>query len=550
MTHVTDRTEWQALVAHAKALKNFHTKQAFADDSQRFAKFHVQCEHLLFDYSKQRITEATMQKLFALAEASELTQWRERLFTGKPINHTEQRAVLHTALRDQSDQPLFVDGVDVKKDIQAVLQKMARFIHQVHSGDWRGYTGKRIDTVVNIGIGGSDLGPKMLYKALQAFHVPQLKVVFVSNLDGADLATELQTINPETTLFTIASKTFTTLETMQNAQSARTWFLRDANDEQHIAKHFVAISTNTASVAEFGIDTANMFTFWDWVGGRYSLWSAIGLPLALGIGMHHFNALCEGAYAMDEHFRHAPMEENIPIIMALLGIWNRNFLHAETLAILPYNHLLELLPDFLQQLDMESNGKCVNRHGEAVDYATGSIVWGATGNNGQHAFFQLLHQSDTLTPIDFIGSVNSAYAIPGHQERLFSNMIAQSEALMCGRTESEVCAAASTEQEHAIVPYRVFKGNVPSSMLLFNNITPYNLGILVALYEHKVFAQGVIWDLNSFDQWGVELGKQLAKTILHDLNHEHDSSHYHTHDASTTALMAYFKQYFMDTLGD
>lgn len=548
MTNLTKSNEWQALVAHAKALKHFHTKQAFADDPQRFAKFHVQCEHLLFDYSKQRITEATMQKLFALAEASQLAQWRERLFTGDAINHTEQRAVLHTALRDQSEQPLFVDGVDVKKDIQAVLQKMERFIHQVHSGDWRGYTGKRIDTVVNIGIGGSDLGSKMLYKSLQAFHVPQLKVLFVSNLDGADLATELQTINPETTLFTIASKTFTTLETMQNAQSARKWFLRYAKDECHIAQHFVAISTNTASVAEFGINTDNMFTFWDWVGGRYSLWSAIGLPLALGIGMHHFNALREGAYAMDEHFRHAPMEENIPIIMALLGIWNRNFLHAETLAILPYNHLLELLPNFLQQLDMESNGKFVNRQGEAVDYATGSIVWGATGNNGQHAFFQLLHQSDTLIPIDFIGSVNSAYAILGHQERLFSNMIAQSEALMCGRTESEVRAAASTEQEHAIVPYRVFKGNVPSSMLLFNNMTPYNLGILVALYEHKVFVQGVIWDLNSFDQWGVELGKQLAKTILHDLNHEHDSPH--THDASTTALMAYFRRHFMDTLGD
>lgn len=545
MSKLTNSKEWQALDRHVKEMEGFHTRKSFEQDKNRFDKFHIQFEDLLFDFSKQRITTSTLEKLLALVKASDLSQWREHLLSGEPINHTEQRAVLHTALRDMSDQPIMVDGVDVKQGIDAVLQKMDIFIHKVHSGDWRGYTGKQIDTIVNIGIGGSDLGPKMLYKALQPFHVPDLKVLFVSNLDGADLANEFQNIDPETTLFTIASKTFTTLETMQNAQSARAWLLRHAKDEQHIAKHFVAISTNTESVAEFGIDTNNMFDFWDWVGGRYSLWSAIGLPVALGIGMHHFNALREGAYAMDCHFHDAPLEENIPVIMAMLGIWNRNFLNADTLAVLPYDHLLELLPSFLQQLDMESNGKFVDRQGEAVDYATGPIVWGATGNNGQHAFFQLLHQSDTLIPIDFIGAINSPYAIPGHQERLFSNMLAQAEALMSGRTEEEAKAEAKSQHDNDIVPYRVFKGNVPSSMLLFNDITPYNLGMLTALYEHKVFVQGVVWNINSFDQWGVELGKVLAKQVLSDLSAERSEN---THDASTENLMKYFNTHFTDTL--
>lgn len=546
MGKVNTTSEWQALESHAQAMHAFHTCAAFKEDEERFQKLHIKLEGLLFDYSKQRVTDTTLQHLVALAKKCGLEDWRERLFRGDEINHTEQRSVLHTALRDQSDAPLIVEAVDVKTGVNAVLQKMDKFIHQVHSGDWKGYTGKAINTIVNIGIGGSDLGPKMLYKALSPFHVPDINVVFISNLDGADLASELQNIDPETTLFTIASKTFTTLESMQNAQSARTWFLRHANSEQDIAKHFVAISTNAEKVAEFGIDTNNMFEFWDWVGGRYSLWSAIGLPLALGVGMHHFNALLEGAYTMDCHFKDAPLEQNIPVLMGLIGVWNRNFLGADSLAVLPYDHLLEYLPDFLQQLDMESNGKYVDRDGDAVDYATGPIVWGATGNNGQHAFFQLLHQSDTLIPIDFIGTVNSPFAIPGHQERLFANMLAQAEALMCGRSHDAVMAEAKTEHEQSIVPYRVFKGNVPSSLLLFDNITPYNLGMLVALYEHKVFVQGVIWHLNSYDQWGVELGKVLAKNILHDLTNSDDASE---HDASTEGLMQHFKQNFMDTLG-
>lgn len=544
MSKLTKSKAWLALDNHVNEMAGFHIREAFQQDQNRFDKFHIQFDQLLFDYSKQRITESTLEKLLALVEASDLALWRERLFMGETINHTEQRAVLHTALRDMSDQPIMVDGVDVKQDIDGVLRKMEAFIERVHSGEWRGYTGKRIDTIVNIGIGGSDLGPKMLYKALQPFHVPNIEVLFVSNLDGADLAHEFQRIDPETTLFTIASKTFTTLETMQNAHSARTWFLRHSKDEKHIAKHFVAISTNTESVAEFGIDPQNMFKFWDWVGGRYSLWSAIGLPVALGVGMLHFNALREGAYKMDRHFYDAPPEKNIPILMGMLGIWNGNFLGAETLAVLPYDHLLELLPSFLQQLDMESNGKFVNRQGEAVDYATGPIVWGATGNNGQHAFFQLLHQSDTMIPIDFIGAVNSPYAIPGHQERLFSNMLAQSEALMCGRTEEEVQLEAQTQHDNNIVPYRIFKGNVPSSMLLLNDITPYNLGMLIALYEHKVFVQGVVWNINSFDQWGVELGKVLAKQLLIDLKSEDLEKH---HDASTESLMRYFNAHFTDS---
>jgi glucose-6-phosphate isomerase len=536
---------WHNLQEHAQAMQSFHLRETFAKDEQRFNKYHIDFSGLLFDYSKQRINEQTINYLLKLAKEVDLENWRERLFNGDPINHTEQRAVLHTALRDMSDDPVMVNGINVKKDINRVLEKMQLFVDRIHSGEWRGYTGKTINTVVNIGIGGSDLGPKMVYNALKAYHLPDIKVLFVSNLDGADLAEELAHIDPETTLFTIASKTFTTLETMQNAQSARRWFLQYAKDETHIAKHFVAISTNSEAVKAFGIDADNMFEFWNWVGGRYSLWSAIGLPLALGLGMMHFNALREGAWAMDCHFRYAPNDKNIPVLMALLGIWNRNFLKAESIAILPYDHLLMWLPNFLQQLDMESNGKYVDRVGDSIPYETGPIVWGATGNNGQHAFFQLLHQSDTLIPIDFIGTVNSGYAIPGHQERLFANMLAQAEALMCGQQESQVRAKAVTDHEKNIVPYRVFKGNVPSNILLFDNLMPYSLGMLIAAYEHKVFVQGIIWHLNSFDQWGVELGKKLAKTILHDL----ENTDYPSHDSSTEGLMRYFKNRFTDTLG-
>ena len=542
---ISNLDSWRDLEKHAIEMEQLHLRDVFKNNNKRFEDYSLQFKDLMFDYSKQRISDTTIELLFKLAKECNLEHWRDRLFSGKPINHTENRSVLHTALRDLSKSPVELNGIDIKEKINSVFKKMEGFIKKIHSGEWLGYTGKPINTIVNIGIGGSDLGPKMLYEALKPYHIPDIDVHFVSNLDGADLAQRFNYINPETTLFTIASKTFTTQETMQNAQTARSWFLRHSKDENAIANHFVAISTNAESVAEFGIDTNNMFEFWDWVGGRYSLWSAIGLPLALGIGMDHFNYLREGAYDVDVHFKTAPLEQNIPVIMALTGIWNRNFLGAETLAILPYEHLLANLPDFLQQLDMESNGKSVDRHGEEIDYATSPVVWGTTGNNGQHAFFQLLHQSNTLTPIDFIGSINSGYALNGHQQKLFSNMIAQAESLMRGKTESEAKAEANTEKENEIVPYRIFKGNVPSNMLLFKNITPHSMGMLVALYEHKVFTQGVIWNLNSFDQWGVELGKDLSKNILHDLI---DENHVSEHDSSTEGLMKFFKQHFMDDL--
>ncbi|GAA0399909.1 glucose-6-phosphate isomerase [Cocleimonas flava] len=542
---ITTNTAWKNVQQHALEMSEFHVRDAFVEDSERFKKYSIHLDGLLFDYSKQRITKETMELLFELAKESDLENWRDRLFNGERINHTEDRSVLHTALRDMSDDPIYVDGKDIKPGIDSVLKKMEAFIDKVHNGDWLGFTGKPIDTIVNIGIGGSDLGPKMLYEALKPYHIPKIKVCFVSNLDGADLANQITQIDPETTLFTIASKTFTTLETMQNANTARNWFLRHTENESDIAKHFVAISTNAESVAEFGIDTNNMFEFWDWVGGRYSLWSAIGLPLALGIGMHHFNALREGAFDIDTHFKTSPFERNIPVIMALIGIWNRNFLGAETLAILPYDHLLKDLPDFLQQLGMESNGKSVDRDGEEIDYATGAVVWGATGNNGQHAFFQLLHQSKTLVPLDFIGSVNSGYSLEGHQQKLFSNMAAQAKALMCGKTEEEVTKEAKSQHDRDIVPYRVFDGNVPSNMFLFDHLTPHSLGMLIALYEHKVFVQGIIWNLNSFDQWGVELGKKLANEILDDLISDENTN---KHDSSTEGLMNYFKASFMDKL--
>jgi len=535
---------WGLLEDHAKAMDGFQLKQAFIDDKSRFKKHSQKLEGMLFDYSKQRINDETLNLLINLAEECKLDTWRNYLFTGAEINHTEKRSVLHTALRDMSDEPIMLDNINIKEDINDVLQKMSDFIDKVHSGEWIGYTGKVIKTIINIGIGGSDLGPKMLYKALQPYHAPDIKVKFISSLDGSDLALKLAETDPETTLFTIASKTFTTLETMQNAHTAREWFLGYAKEEKYIEQHFVAISTNTEKVTDFGINPKNIFRFWDWVGGRYSLWSAIGLPLALGIGMPHFNALREGAYEADQHFLNTPFEKNIPVLMALIGIWNRNFLKADSLAILPYDYLLKRFPSFLQQLDMESNGKSVELTGKTSEHETGPIIWGASGNNGQHAFFQLLHQSRTLIPIDFIGTVNSSYSLPGHQSRLFSNMVAQSEAFMIGRTKEQVEQEIESH-EKVTIPYRVFKGNVPSSMLLFDHITPFSMGMLTALYEHKVFVQGVIWNINSFDQWGVELGKSLAQDILNDLLHPEKSS---KHDASTEGLIDYFKDNFNDTL--
>ncbi len=541
---LTNTTIWKQLEEHALAMSSFHLRDEFDKDDKRFEKYSINLNNLLFDYSKQRINEDTISLLLQLAEYSNLEKWQDKLFKGDKINHTENRAVLHTALRSFSEATIIVDKQNVKGDVEVVLKKMETFIERIHSGEWKGYTGKPIDTIVNIGIGGSDLGPKMLYKALKPYHDPKIHVHFISNLDGADLADCIAHINPETTLFTIASKTFTTLETLQNAHTARAWFLRHSGDESTIAKHFVAISTNKESVSKFGIDTENMFEFWDWVGGRFSLWSAIGLPLALGIGMEHFNSLREGAFSADIHFKATPFEENIPVLMALIGIWNRNFLNAETLAVLPYDHALSKLPDFLQQLEMESNGKSVDRDGNFIHYETNPVLWGATGNNGQHAFFQLLHQSNTLVPIDFIGVVNSSYSLKGHQQRLFSNMTAQAEALMRGKNEDEALKELKTEEKH-LASYKVFKGNVPSSTLLFKHITPHSLGMLIAFYEHKVFVQGVIWNLNSYDQWGVELGKKLANDVLNDLVNNDKSN---KHDSSTEGLMSYFKSNFMDDI--
>ena len=535
---------WGLLEKHAVEMQKFNVKEVFQENENRFNHYSTSMDGLLFDYSKQRINDETLDLLFKLAEECKLDQWKKDLFTGAHINHTEKRAVLHTALRDMSSTPIMVDKVDVKIQIDEVLQQMSVFIDKIHSGEWTGYTGKPIDTIINIGIGGSDLGPKMLYNALRPYHTPGISVKFVSSLDGADLASHLGRVNPETTLFTIASKTFTTQETMQNAHTARGWFLRKAENEAYIEKHFVAISTNTAEVVKFGINPDNIFGFWDWVGGRYSLWSSVGLPLALGIGMDHFNAIREGGYEADQHFLNTPHEKNIPLLMALIGIWNRNFLNADSLAVLPYDHLLELFPDFLQQLDMESNGKSVEWTGQTSEHATGPIIWGASGNNGQHAFFQLLHQSQTLIPIDFIGTVNSSYSLPGHQLRLFSNMVAQSEAFMIGKSLEQVESELNAH-EKSTSPYRTFEGNVPSNMLLFKHITPFSMGMLVALYEHKVFVQGVIWNINSFDQWGVELGKELAQNILKDLLEPEEAV---KHDASTEGLMKYFKENFADAI--
>ncbi len=535
---------WGLIQDHAKFMENFKLKDAFEQDKARFKQYSTSYQGMLFDYSKQRINDETLNLLFKLAEECELNKWRDYLFTGANINYTENRAVLHTALRDMSSDPIIVNNINIKEQINDVLDQMEVFIDKIHSGEWTGYTGKPIDTIINIGIGGSDLGPKMLYNALQPFHIPGITVNFVSSLDGADLASYLSKVNPETTLFTIASKTFTTQETMQNAHTAREWFLRKAQKEKHIQKHFIAISSNTSNVVKFGIAENNIFRLWDWVGGRYSLWSSVGLPLALGIGMQHFNAIREGGYAADQHFLKTPYEKNIPILMALIGIWNRNFLKADSLAILPYDHLLSLFPSFLQQLDMESNGKSVDLRGLESEYATGPIIWGASGNNGQHAFFQLLHQSKTLIPIDFIGAINSSYSLPGHQLRLFSNMVAQSKAFMVGKSIEQVESKTKAHEKFTI-PYRIFEGNIPSNMFLLDHITPFSMGMLVAMYEHKVFVQGVIWNINSFDQWGVELGKELAEEILQDLLQASDKSQ---HDASTEGLLKYFKKNFADAI--
>jgi len=544
MSKLTKSKVWKALKKHHKQLSNRHMREMFAKDPQRFDKFSLEACGIFLDYSKNRITEKTMRLLFSLARQAKVEVWRDRMFAGEKINVTEQRAVLHIALRNRANRPIIVDGRDVMPDVNAVLAHMKQFSNAVRDGEWKGYTGEPIADVVNIGIGGSDLGPVMVTEALKPYARPDLRVHFVSNVDGTHIAETLKRVRPATTLFVIASKTFTTHETLTNANSARTWFLQQSGaDVFAIARHFVALSTNAKEVAAFGIDTKNMFAFWDWVGGRYSLWSAIGLSIALAIGFENFEALLEGAFAMDEHFRTAPLEENMPVILALLGVWYNNFFGAETYAVLPYDQYLHRLPAYLQQLDMESNGKSVTREGKRVDYSTGPILWGEPGTNSQHAFFQLIHQGTKLIPADFIAPMQTHNPIGDHHVILLSNFFAQTEALMRGKTARDVRAELQAsglpkKEIERLVPHKVFEGNRPTNSLLVEKITPRTLGSLIALYEHKVFVQGILWDINSFDQWGVELGKQLAKAILPELMAAGPVS---SHDSSTNGLINYTK---------
>jgi glucose-6-phosphate isomerase len=518
-------------------------RSLFEKDPKRFETFSLTLDDILLDYSKNRITEETISLLCQLALQADVKGWIKQMFAGEKINVTENRAVLHIALRNRSNRPIYVDGVDVMPGVNAVLEKMTRFCSAVREGDWRGYTGKTISDIVNIGIGGSDLGPVMVTEALKPYGKSGLKPHFVSNIDSTHLVETLKALDPETTLFTIASKTFTTQETLTNAHSARDWFLNRAGDEGAIAKHFVAVSTNAEEVSRFGIDTENMFGFWDWVGGRYSLCSAIGLSIALYVGMENFESMLDGAHAMDEHFRTAPLERNMPAILALLGVWYNNFFGAQTHAMLPYDQYLHRFPAYFQQGDMESNGKSVDRHGETVEYSTGPIVWGEPGTNGQHAFYQLLHQGTKLVPADFLAAIDSHNPVDRHHDILLSNFFAQTEALMKGKTREEahaelVAGGMDPEAAERLSAHRVFEGNRPTNSILFKRLDPKTLGALIALYEHKIFVQGFIWNINSFDQWGVELGKQLSKVIEAELESEDQIS---SHDSSTNGLINHYK---------
>ncbi len=543
MSALTESPGWKALEAHHQEVAGLHMRDLFANDPKRFEKFSLRFEDILFDYSKNRITEGTVSLLLDLARQAGLAEKIAAMFSGEKINVTEGRAVLHVALRNRSNRPVLVDGQDVMPEVNRVLKKMRVFSEAVRSGEWKGYTGKTITDVVNVGIGGSDLGPQMVTAALKPFAQPGLNGHFVSNVDGTHMAETLKPLSRETTLFIIASKTFTTLETMTNANSAREWFLAEAKDETGVAKHFVAVSTNEAEVRKFGIDPDNMFGFWDWVGGRYSLWSAIGLAITLSIGMDRFEELLDGAHKVDEYFRRAPLEENIPVIMGLLGIWYNNFFGAQTNAILPYDQYMYRFSAYFQQGDMESNGKSVTKKGEWVDYSTGPIIWGEPGTNGQHAFYQLIHQGTKLIPCDFLAPAKSHNPIGQHHKLLIANFLAQTEALMKGKTEEEVRAeladtGLSADQLDKLVPAKMFEGNRPSNSFLFKELTPETLGSLIALFEHKIFTQGAIWEINSFDQWGVELGKQLAKVIVPELEGDESIS---SHDSSTNGLINYFK---------
>lgn len=548
MTKIIDSNEWQDLKKHFDDIKNVQMRDLFKDDEQRFEKFHLALDDFLFDFSKNRINDKTLGLLNKLAIKADVEGWRAKQFSGEKINITEDRAVLHTALRSQDNNPVVVDGVDVKPEVLKVLKQVENFSNSINDGSWKGFTGKKINTIVNIGIGGSDLGPAMVCKALKPYSQKDLHIHFVSNVDGADLALTLEQCDPETTLFIVASKTFTTQETMTNAFSARHWFLNHAKNNDAISQHFVAVSTNTEKVKEFGINEENMFIFWDWVGGRYSLWSSIGLSISIYLGFENFKGLQTGAYEMDQHFLNAPIEKNMPIQMALIGIWYNNFFKFNTQAILPYDQGLSLLPSYLQQADMESNGKFIDRDGNRVCLETGPVIWGESGTNGQHAFYQLIHQGTQFVPCDFIMPIKSHYN-PGdkknlHHKILMSNLLAQSQSLMMGKTideaRSELINSGLSDQEiSSLLPHRSFEGNRPSNTILFEKLTPKNLGKLIALYEHKIFVQGIIWNINSFDQWGVEYGKQIARLVLPKIQGEKTTSCF---DASTNNLIDYIKK--------
>ncbi|WP_126971321.1 glucose-6-phosphate isomerase [Gynurincola endophyticus] len=537
----TKTKSWELLDQHHQKMLHTQMRDLFKNDSNRFKKYSFQHEDILIDFSKNIINDETLQLLRGLAEDAKLKDAIEAMFSGEAINHTEGRAVLHTALRNFGSTPVIVDGKDVLPDVQRVLKQMQNTCAKVHSGEWKGYTGKKIKFIVNIGIGGSDLGPYMVTEALKPYWVEGIQPYFVSNVDATHIAETLKKVNPEETLFLIASKTFTTQETMTNAHTAREWFLQTAKEEAYIAKHFFALSTNEKEVVKFGIDQANMFEFWDWVGGRYSLWSAIGLSIALTIGYEAFEQLLKGAGNIDLHFRNTELTENIPVTMALIGLWYTNFFGSQTEAILPYDQYLHRFAAYFQQGNMESNGKYVDRNGETINYATGPVIWGEPGTNGQHAFYQLIHQGKVLIPCDFIAPAISHNALSDHHEKLLSNFFAQTEALMNGKSaeevESELKAQGKTNE---IAPFKIFEGNRPTNSILVKQVTPYTLGQLIALYEHKIFVQGVIWNIYSFDQWGVELGKQLANKILPELKGNEPVS---SHDVSTNGLINTYKKW-------
>lgn len=542
-TSPTHTQAWLKLQNHLLSLREVQMKELFAEDQDRFQTFSARFEDILLDYSKNRLTAETLSLLIKLAEETKLKEAIEQMFSGAVINETEKRAVLHTALRNQSNSPVLVDGQDVMPDVNRVLAQMKSFADRLHTGEMLGYTGKPITDIVNIGIGGSDLGPVMITEALRPYWKSGMNVHYVSNVDGTHIAETLKRVSPETSLFMIASKTFTTQETMTNAHTARDWFLKAAGDEAHIAKHFIALSTNQKGVVNFGIDPANMFEFWDWVGGRYSVWSAIGMSVACTIGFDNFQEFLAGGHAMDQHFQAATFEENLPVLLALIGIWYNNFFGAETEAILPYDQYMHRFAAYFQQGNMESNGKSIGRNGEPVSHQTGPVIWGEPGTNGQHAFYQLIHQGTKIIPCDFLAPAISHNPIGDHHPKLLANFFAQTEALMMGKTEEEVISelkgqGMSQEDIDYLTPFKVFSGNRPTNSILFKQLTPRTLGSLVAMYEHKIFVQGVIWNILSFDQWGVELGKQLAKKILPELVNDETIE---SHDASTNGLINAYK---------